>query len=651
MSVRVLKTLAHLPSKKTLIVVLVSIFTLAAVAMKAVEAPKAPAEIAAKNPFKKLPSRSTTIDLSHDGRTLVNVNTQANSVTIFRVEGLDALNKIAEVPVGHEPHSVAIYSKKDAAFVTNAASGTVSVVDLKDLKATNEITVGSEPRGCALTPSGNLLYVANHTSGTVSVIDTQSETVIANINLTGKPYAVAITDDGDKKDDDERVFVTQFFARLISGGPGEGFDNGKQGVVFSFPVITHTPLTEIVLSPLADSGFTANRTNLCTQLNPLAVNDTFCPDPTSPVPTPAITADPQEVFPNQLLSALIRGDRLYLPNIGAQPEPPVVFDTNVQALVNVVDTTGLAERTDLHVNLNAQIKLEPTPVDLTSLGKLFGNDIVAIDANVDGTDFLIVSRGGNYVLRATGGPEAQLNIGAPDNVVRFQTGNIPSGIVISKDGRRAYVNNEVNTSVSILDLDTNTVVTRDVSSSNPPAPGSHAHSVLMGKVVFFTALGVPATGLQGTPLRSIEPRLDRGKQSSNAWSTCGSCHPSGLADGVTWIFADGPRQSIPMDGLYSKLNGAHDARINNWSAARDSVTDFNNNSRNVQCGTGFAGGATNPAAGCPPFGSGTLNPNIFDHGISQGGSEALDLQTEWATTIRSNFQPQTVDVSAGRLVF
>ena len=40
---------------------------------------------------------------------------------------------------------------------------------------------------------------------------------------------------------------------------------------------------------------------------------------------------------------MIRGDRLYLPNIGAQPEPPEVFNVNVQALVYAVDIDSLAE--------------------------------------------------------------------------------------------------------------------------------------------------------------------------------------------------------------------------------------------------------------------------------------------------------------------
>jgi mono/diheme cytochrome c family protein len=197
--------------------------------------------------------------------------------------------------------------------------------------------------------------------------------------------------------------------------------------------------------------------------------------------------------------------------------------------------------------------------------------------------------------------------------------------------------------VSILEA--NTTVARDVPSSSPPEPGSFDAARLLGRLVFFTALGVSDNGLVGTPIRDIDPLLFRGKQSFDAWSSCGSCHDDGLADGVTWIFGDGPRQTIPMDGLYSKLNGAHDTRINNWSAARDSVTDFNNNSRGVQGGVGFASD--------PPFSATAPNPNIFDHGISQGGSEALDFETTWAQTIRALNAPipAGVDLSAGAAVF
>jgi hypothetical protein len=92
---------------------------------------------------------------------------------------------------------------------------------------------------------------------------------------------------------------------------------------------------------------------------------------------------------------------------------------------------------------------------------------------------------------------------------------------------------------------------------------SHDDAVLKGRLAFFTALGIPDNGLSPLSIRDIVPLQSRGKQSSDAWSSCGSCHPSGLSDGVTWLFGDGPRNTIAMDGLYSKINGAHDIRINN----------------------------------------------------------------------------------------
>ena len=106
------------------------------------------------------------------------------------------------------------------------------------------------------------------------------------------------------------------------------------------------------------------------------------------------------MFPNQLLSALIRGNRLFLPNIGAQPEPPEVFNVNVQALVYAVDTQcpGRGGRPNTS-NLNKQIAVE-TAAPPPSLDRTFANDIVAIDANAAGDTFLIVSRGGNQVFRA-----------------------------------------------------------------------------------------------------------------------------------------------------------------------------------------------------------------------------------------------------------
>jgi hypothetical protein len=589
--------------------------------------------------------RTTSIDLDPTEKLLWNVNKEAHSVTVFKVSGgSPGLAKIAEVPVGREPTCIATRGRE--AWVTNAASGTVSVVAKKggSFNVVKEIPVDPEPRACALSQDGKIFYTASFTAGTITLIDTKAKEPIVTAPVGGNPGAIGVGKNV--------VFVTDFFARLREGGPGEGFDDGKEGIVRSFPVGNLTTITETKLSPIADSGFTANRGVQCTAINGNAIKDTFCPEPGNADPAdPQIAADPQGAYPNQLAAVETCGGRLYLPSIAAQPEPPVVFNTNVQALVHVVDV-ATTDELPLTVNLNAQIKLETQPGDPTSsLDRLFANDVVAIEADPTCETFLLVSRGGDYVLRAALDEEGKLDIGAPDGVVRFQTGHIPTGVVIDRKGKRAYVSNEVGMSVSVLDVAAGTVVAKDVPSSTLPDPGSFDHARLTGKLVFFTALGVPDDGLIGADLRAIDTLAFRGKQSDNGWSTCASCHPGGLADGVTWIFADGPRQSIPLDGLYSKINGAHDTRINNWSAARDSVTDFNNNSRNVQCGAGFAGG--DPPAACPEAGPGLPNPNVFDHGISQGASEALDMETTWAQTVRPLRQPQAAagELAAGRAVF
>jgi hypothetical protein len=76
------------------------------------------------------------------------------------------------------------------------------------------------------------------------------------------------------------------------------------------------------------------------------------------------------------------------------------------------------------------------------------------------------------VIRASLDVTGKLDIGAPNHVVRFQTGNLPSGVTVSKSdgGTRAYANNEAKYSVTAMDLETNTVLFRDISSSGPPAP-------------------------------------------------------------------------------------------------------------------------------------------------------------------------------------
>src|SRR5262249_11333937 len=147
------------------------------------------------------------------------------------------------------------------------------------------------------------------------------------VQVGGRPTAIAITDTGTGNN---TVFVTDIFAELnpdfkdpTFDGNGEARDLGKRGVLHAFPAGNSSPpITKITLPPIPVPGLSANpvmHNTFCTPPPP-PQSTIFCPSPDLPASAPENTNNPQGVFPNHLLSALIRGNRLFLPNIGAQPE-------------------------------------------------------------------------------------------------------------------------------------------------------------------------------------------------------------------------------------------------------------------------------------------------------------------------------------------
>ena len=226
-----------------------------------------------------------------------------------------------------------------------------------------------------------------------------------------------------------------------------------------------------------------------------------------------------------------------------------------------------------------------------------------------GDTFLIVSRGGNQVFRAklVNPATGELNIlnAAGTRVdCRIQTGNLPSGVAMRQDGTRAYANNEANFSVTSMNIDDG-FASRYNSTSPPASPRPLAASSTPSWSASSPSSPPsvsPTTTSSARRSATFIPRNFRGKQSQDAWSSCGSCHPDGLADGVTWIFGTGPRQTKPLDGMFNKGTNMADQGLLNWSAIRGSNTDFNANSRATQGGCGFASAAIDRSgSSCPVY--------------------------------------------------
>src|SRR5262249_28007906 len=103
----------------------------------------------------------------------------------------------------------------------------------------------------------------------------------------------------------------------------------------------------------------------------------------------------------------------------------------------------------------------------------------------------------------------------------------------------------------------------------------------------------------------------------------------------------------PLDGMFNKGTNMEDQGLLNWSAIRGSNTDFNANSRVTQGGCGFASAVTtgqdppNPCTSTNNNMETLVNPAVYDHGITQGASHALDAQPLWIfAAVRALNQPQ-----------
>jgi YVTN family beta-propeller protein len=81
---------------------------------------------------------------------------------------------------------------REYAYITNSGSGTVTVLDVVNLRQDRVIAVGNDPSGITANPARREVYVVNSGSGTVSVINAQSNTVAATIRVHKLPYSIDV---------------------------------------------------------------------------------------------------------------------------------------------------------------------------------------------------------------------------------------------------------------------------------------------------------------------------------------------------------------------------------------------------------------------------------------------------------------------------
>jgi YVTN family beta-propeller protein len=563
----------------------------------------------ARNPHAQAPAAdavsSAPLALDRTNQYLWAVNPDNDSVSVFRV-GNDAHQKLAEVPVGDEPQSVALARDYSKAYVSNTVSGTVSVVNTNGYGILKTIPVGTEPWALALTPNGTRLYVANSSSNTVTIIDTATDEVARTIYQVGvQPRAIAITNDGDGLDSDEKVYVTSLLAQYRQGEVRPGEDLGKVGRVSVISTQNDSVIGEIELQPIANTGFRSN-------------GDSLMRVPASNPPTLFDTG----AFPNILVSLAVKHNWLFVPSTGSSPNGPDLFNVNVQSLVSVVDTLSDTD-TGKTVNVNSGINLEPDVDDAQGrpLKRFVTNPYFLAFRHLSNSGYIISAASDMAVkldLSADGTPTINppAGPGQPSNVKRILAGKNPRAMVINSDDTRGYIWNYVSRDLTVVNLADDTVLTTLVSAAQPTDPQDVI--VQRGKELFNTSIGpiVPKSG------------VNEGLMADHGWVSCASCHPDGLTDGVAWMFPSGPRISTSLNGTFSK-EGPLVQRTLNWSGIFDEVADFELNTRNTAGGRGLILLADN-----------TPDPNVRNFDPASGGRNAdRDAITEYFKSIRSPISP------------
>lgn len=492
-------------------------------------------------------SRSSTIALTEDGSRVAMVNPEDGSLSVFQTADNA---RVAKVATGKNPSSVVITADGTTAFVANRADGTVvriTGIDTATPLVDARLDVGAEPVALALSPTGRRLFVAEFAESRVSVIDTQSLQITQAVPLD-RPRALLVTNNANDNDDDEVLAATQFFGTPVPGK--EAKDDGRLGKVRLYPLADLAQYKDVTLSPI-DSGFPKGG---------VATN-------------PTVTTSP-----NQLAALASANGRLYVTSVSASPEGPPRFDNNVYPVVYVADIAGANEVRDASGSTNLARKVyDANPTPSPANPRFVPGELSDIEFVENSNVGYVVGRAGDVMVRVTFGATVevgstqnkQIDLAGSDALGKCQN---PTGLAIDEERQRAYVNCWITRRLGVVDLGAQALV-QTVESSPAPATGAEA-SVQRGKRFYFTGRG------------RWSATIANGAKGGEGWSSCGSCHPDGLTDNMTWVFAAGPRQTTSQDGSFSHGPGAQQQRIFNWTGIFDEHHDFERNTRDVSGGLG-----------------------------------------------------------------
>ncbi len=394
--------------------------------------------------------------------------------------------KIAEIAVGGQPNDVAFSPDGRRAYVSNRLDDSVSVVDAEARAVLATVAVGDEPHGLVTDRSGALLYVLNSATDDISVVDTKKLLELRRLPASRNPWSLALSPDG------EVILATNTLSRLVpfrtpSVSEITVIDARSGRIADRYPVPETNLLQGVAWHPSGEFAcFTLNRTKNLVPMTRILQGWTIT---------------------NGLGIAWKDGrvDQVLL------DEPNAYF----------ADASDVAFTPDgRHALVSSQ-----------------GTDRVAI---VDVERLLALLREASPRERAEVIPN---HLGkSSEFIVKYvETGSAPRGIAVTPDGATAFVANQIDDSLTVIDM----TALAGAGRVDLGGPKEMTH-IRWGEKLFHNA-GI-------TFQRQF---------------ACASCHPDGHVDGLAYdIEADGIGVN-PVDNR--TLRGIYDTDPFKWEGTNPSL--------------------------------------------------------------------------------
>jgi len=519
------------------------------------------------------PTVSMSIAYEGNRDRVWNVNPDHDTATVF-----DALTeiKIAEIAVGQRPRSVAV-APDGRIWVANQQSASISIIapDTLQVVQTVDLPAASQPYGLVFDSAGSQAFVALESMGLLLRLAPTTGVETGRVAVGPNPRHLSVNADGT------RVFVSRFITQPVPGEETAAPNtSGRGGEVVVVDSSSLAIAKTVVLQHSEANDTTAGGRGVPNYLGPAVI----APDGRS-----AWVPSKQD----NIKRGTLRDGR------------QLTFETTLRAISSRIDLASLAED-------------YPARIDHDNSG-------VAATALFNPTsDYLFVALEASREV-------AVIDPYSHHELMRFNVGRAPQGLALSSDGSTLYVQNFMDRTVGVYDIET-MVQTGDtrvgliktyssVAMENLPA------KVLLGKQLFYDAR---------------DPRLARDR-----YISCAACHNDGGHDGRVWHltgFGEGLRNTISLRGHAATAHG----RLH-WSSNFDEVQDFEQQIRGLAAGTGLMSDSD--------FNAGTRSQPLGDP--KAGSSADLDALAAYVASLNT-FAPSphrnadgtlTADAAAGETVF